>query len=282
MNIIDLETPLNTEKHPAPTADKPYPFYITEYGKTFRNTPCYQLRVDSPIACVQFVLSGTGMIICNERAYTVRAGDTFLLPEGSNHIYYSFVDNQFERIWINFRGELARALLVVYKLENQYVFAQTDTKALLENLQTVCREAVTPHDYAHHTAPLFLQLVQFLSDNRHNEGPTPDKPTETLRRYMDTHLTENIKIADMAKTLCFSEEHIIRLFKKAYGITPHQYLLQSKIRLAMLMLRTTDQSVEQVAERLNFADARHFSTQFKRFCGYSPTHYRRLIKQAPV
>ena len=39
MNIIDLETPNNTEKHFAPQTDNKYPFYITEYGKTFRNTP---------------------------------------------------------------------------------------------------------------------------------------------------------------------------------------------------------------------------------------------------
>ncbi len=39
MNIIDLETPLNTEKYFAPKTDNEYPFYITEYGKTLQRSP---------------------------------------------------------------------------------------------------------------------------------------------------------------------------------------------------------------------------------------------------
>ena len=46
MNIIDLETPLNTEKYFAPKTNDETPFYIPEYGKTFRGIPCYQLRME--------------------------------------------------------------------------------------------------------------------------------------------------------------------------------------------------------------------------------------------
>ena len=56
---------------------------------------------------------------------------------------------------------------------------------------------------------------------------------------------ENIKLCNLAIHFYLTEEHIIRTFKKTYGITPHQYILQSKIRIAMIMLRSTKDSIEE-------------------------------------
>ena len=78
----------------------------------------------------------------------------------------------------------------------------------------------------------------------------------------------------LAEHFYVSEEHLIRLFKKSYHITPHQYILQSKIRIAMLMLRTTKDSVEEISYRLNFSDPHHFSAQFKKLVGIRPLPYR--------
>lgn len=273
MNIIDLETPLNTEKHFAPPACDKEPFFITEYGKTFKNTPCYQLRMNSPIACVQYVISGTGVIICDNKIFTVEKGDTFLLPEKSDQIYYSNPDNQFERIWLNFKGELANALLKIYKIENSFVFKNTDTYEMLSEIQRLCKNAKTAEEYKRIIAPPFLALVQKLAENK-DEYIFRTDSVEQIRLYIDKNVTQNLKVSDIAKEFSFSSEHIIRSFKKTYGITPHQYILQSKIRLAMIMLKSTDLSIEDISEKLNFSDSHHFSTQFKKYMRRKPSEYR--------
>lgn len=276
MNILDLETPLSTEKLFGPQTEDMYPFYITEYGKTFKNTPCYQLRMNSYTACVQYVISGSGIIICDDKIYTVSGGDTFILPQGSNQIYYSNPDNQFERIWLNFNGKLAASLLKIYGLSGAVVFPVVDTQAILEEIQATCRRISDAQEYKNKTAALFLKLVQYISDNRKAGKNAPPEANERIRLYIDSHIMENIKISDIARRFSFSEEHIIRIFKKTYGVTPHQYILQSKIRLAMIMLKTADLSIEQIAERLNFSNSQHFSAQFKRLMGYKPTQYREM------
>lgn len=275
MNIIDLETPFNTEKYFAPKTDDEYPFYITEYGRTFRNTPCYQLRMNSPIACAQYVISGTGIIICNDNIYAVREGDTFLLPEGSNQIYYSNPDNIFERIWINFKGVFSDNILKIYGINDTIVFRNVNTLDMFIKIHDECKKLHDPVEYKNRTAQLFLKLVQYLSDNKQT---LPEKSTtvEQIRLYIDCHVTENLRVSDIARYFSFSDEHIIRIFKKIYGITPHQYILQSKIRLAMIMLKMTDSSIEKIAEKLGFSDSHHFSTQFKKLTGYKPTLYRSI------
>lgn len=274
MNIIDLETPLNTEKYIAPKTKDKYPFFITEYGTTFRNTPCYQLRMDSPIACVQYVISGSGVIICNDKIYNVNAGDTFLLPEGSNQIYYSNPDNQFERIWLNFKGELSRCLLKIYGLDKTVVFRNVNTFNIIQEIQEACRALTEPEEYKRVTAREFFKLIQFLAENN-KEEQTAVSSIENIRAYIDCHITENITISDIAEKFSFSKEHIIRIFKKIYGITPHKYILQSKIRLAMIMLKTTEISIDEISSRLGFSDSKHFSTQFKKMMNYTPSQYRK-------
>lgn len=276
MNIIELETPESTEKYYAPQTDNTYPFYITEYGKTFRNTPCYQLRMNSPVGCVQYVISGSGVILCDDRIYTVSAGDTFLLPEGSNQIYYSNPDNQFERIWFNYKGALGKTLLDIYNLNHTVVFRNVNTYGIFSEIYEESRRLRDAAEYKNLTSRLFLQLVQFLSENRQliNEVTST---IEQIRLYIDCHITENLRISDIAKKFSFSGEHIIRVFRKTYQITPHQYILQSKIRLAMIMLKMKTDSIEEVAVRLGFTDSHHFAKQFKRLTGYKPTEYKKIM-----
>ena len=280
MNIIDLETPSNTEKYFSPETDNMHPFYITEYGKTYRNIPCYQLRMDSPIGCAQYVISGSGIIICNQNIYTVQEGDTFLLPEKTNQIYYSNPDNQFERIWINFKGELAQTLLDIYNLNDTIVFKNVNTLDIFTEIHEKCKTLSNPTEYKNQTSQLFLKLIQFLADNKQTTTQTTND-IEQIRLYIDFNITENLKISDIAQNFSFSQEHIIRVFKKYYGITPHRYILESKIRLAMIMLKMTDMRIDEISEKLSFSDSHHFSTQFKRLVGYKPSLWRNSSQNAP-
>lgn len=278
MNIIELETPKNTIKYYAPQTKNQSPFFITEYGITLNDTPCYQLRMSSHISCVQYVISGSGVIICDNKIYTVHAGDTFLLPEGSDQIYYSNPDNHFERIWLNFKGELSKSLLKIYDIENITVFKNTNTYKLLEEIENVCISSENAEEYKRDTARAFLKLVQFLSENKGNAADT-GIPTEEIRLFIDRHITENLHLSDIANRFAYTKEHIIRIFKKLYGITPHQYIIQSKIRLSMIMLLRDDETIENISEKLNFSDPHHFSAQFRKFVGIRPSLYRQNLKK---
>ncbi len=277
MDVIALETPENTIKYTAPHIDDPEPFIFTEYGRTKKGVPCYQLRMASHVACLQYVVSGSGVIICDDKIYTVGTGDTFLLREGTDQIYYSNPDNHFERIWLNFKGQLAGSLLSVYGLGRRVVFHGCDTEQLLISVHERLREA-DPEEYHGLCAQLFLKIVQTLSRSRESERLAPSS-VEQIRLYLDLHIAENIKLSEVAKSLSFSKEHIIRLFRQTYGITPHQYIIQSKMRIAMIQLQATDNTVEQISESLSFSDPHHFSAQFQKYVGERPSAYRARMKE---
>ncbi len=247
------------------------------YGKTLSGIPCYQLRIDSPLSCIQYVISGSGIIICDNQSYTVTKGDTFLLPEGKSQIYYSNPDNCFERIWINFKGKLSKSLTDVYELDNSIVFHNTDTYDLLKEMHEICRSTSDPEEYKNKTAVVFLKIMQLLSQNKKNNVKRSDK-IEQIRLYIDRHILDEIDLSHIAEHFSFTREHIIRIFKQTYGITPYQYIVQSRIRIAMIMLRTTDNSIEKISERLQFSDAHHFSSTFKSHVGKRPSEYRKTSR----
>ena len=153
------------------------------------------------------------------------------------------------------------------------LFKNVNTLDIFTEIHEKCKTLSNPTEYKNQTSQLFLKLIQFLADNKQTTTQTTND-IEQIRLYIDFNITENLKISDIAQNFSFSQEHIIRVFKKYYGITPHRYILESKIRLAMIMLKMTDMRIDEISEKLSFSDSHHFSTQFKNLMGYKPSLYR--------
>ncbi|OCT13392.1 hypothetical protein A8709_17415 [Paenibacillus pectinilyticus] len=83
-------------------------------------------------------------------------------------------------------------------------------------------------------------------------------------------------ITQIAKQLGYTPAHCNRVFHKAYGVSPRQYLSTIKLRQAKLMLMDPTLSIEYIAEKLGYKDLSQFSKQFKRWTNLSPTAYRHL------
>ncbi len=273
MNLVELLAPEGAEIYKVNKAHD-RKLSITEYGITYRNMPCYQIRMNSPIACLQYVKYGSGIIISGDKMYRVGTGDTFLLREGIDQIYYSNPDNQFERIWINFKGELAELLFKMYGIDDIIVFKNTNTESLLKEIFCLCGSDTDCESCQDAIEQKLVQIVQLLSKNK-NSAPETDTSAEKIRTYIDRNITDNISLSDISKKFSFSREYIVRMFKKNYGITPHQYILQSKIRISMIMLKEGEKSIEEISDILSFSAPEHFSQTFYKYTGYRPSAYKR-------
>ena len=147
----------------APNTKDEYPFWLCQFGKTSKHTPSHQIRPHSHVSCIQYVISGSGIVISDDHTFNVRQGDTFILSEEKNQNYYSNSDGHFERIWINFKGVLGKELLKIYGLENTIILRNTNSLNLLMEIHEKCRLISDPEEYKKESAGLFLKLVQFLN-----------------------------------------------------------------------------------------------------------------------
>ncbi|MEM9274610.1 MAG: AraC family transcriptional regulator [Cyanobacteria bacterium P01_F01_bin.143] len=108
------------------------------------------------------------------------------------------------------------------------------------------------------------------------EGGLPPRQLEQVLDYIDAHLAQNIKLADLARLLDISQFHFSRLFKQSLGTTPHKYLSQQRVERAKQLLSKTDQAIIDIALECGFSSHSHLSKQFRQFTGMTPKAYRTI------
>jgi AraC-type DNA-binding domain-containing proteins len=96
--------------------------------------------------------------------------------------------------------------------------------------------------------------------------------------FIDEHYAEDIDLDAIAGEASFSKFHFIRLFKMAYGKTPHQYLTRVRIEQAKLLLEKGE-SVSDVCFAVGFDGVSSFTHLFKRFTKMTPSAYLRQQQQ---
>lgn len=111
----------------------------------------------------------------------------------------------------------------------------------------------------------------------------PVPPTRHLLRardLADRHYAEPVTVADMARAAHLSPAHFSREFRRAFGESPHQYLLTRRLERAAALLRTTDWSVARICLAVGMQSQGTFTTSFRTHFGRTPTEYRGTFKPA--
>ncbi|MBD3882421.1 helix-turn-helix transcriptional regulator [Phormidium tenue FACHB-886] len=106
------------------------------------------------------------------------------------------------------------------------------------------------------------------------EGGLPQIQLAQVLEYINEHLDQDIKLADLAQLLGMSQFHFSHLFKQSIGIAPYQYLLQQRIERAKHLLKQTDRSIMDIAFLCGFNSHSHLSKQFRQLTGVTPRAYR--------
>jgi AraC-like DNA-binding protein len=93
--------------------------------------------------------------------------------------------------------------------------------------------------------------------------------------YIDEHFADSLDLENIADAACFSKYHFLRIFRKIYGSTPHQYLTAVRVKKAALLL-AEGVSVKEACFSVGFESVGSFTGLFKRRMGVSPAAFQRL------
>ena len=97
--------------------------------------------------------------------------------------------------------------------------------------------------------------------------------TAALRR-IEAQADEPLSLADLAREAAMSPYHFLRSFRALVGMTPHQFILYTRLNRAAVRLRRTADSISAIAFAAGFNDLSTFNRRFQRIMGLSPSAYR--------
>lgn len=110
----------------------------------------------------------------------------------------------------------------------------------------------------------------------HSEAGCP-RAVNRAMAFLQASACDHVSLEDAARAAGIGLFHLIRLFTRHLGLTPHAYLTQIRIAKSRQLLRLGE-PVAQVALEVGFADQAHFTKRFKQFTGTTPAHYAKSMQ----
>ena len=113
-----------------------------------------------------------------------------------------------------------------------------------------------------------------LSLYNYNNGITSEEVANKINEFIDENLQNISSLSDICLRFNYSKDHIIRLFKESYGMTPHQYIIGKRISLAKKLLSSSNITIGDIVYKCGWRDSTSFFRAFKKSVGISPKQYR--------
>lgn len=123
-----------------------------------------------------------------------------------------------------------------------------------------------------------MQRLSALSPSVGQPGESPPSALADLARYLDEHCSEELSLELMSERAGYSTSHLVRSFRRYFGLTPHAYQLNRRIQFGRKALQQ-GATIADVAYKVGFADQPHFQRAFKKRVAATPGQY---LRSAPT
>ncbi len=216
---------------------------------------------------IMYVLHGTVRFIMEEESLDVHEGGVVFLPKGC--YYEAEFIGETEDFLVNFDGEELPTCKAPLFLREASVTLVSFFEALVED---------AAEERTHSLVALghFYLLIDALAVESARDESRESALVQRACRYLQSD--EKLSIATVARLCAISESGLRRLFKTHTGMTLLAYRRAYRLKEAMRLLENTDLSLSEIAERLHFFDAAHFSRVFHHMFGITPREYAKEKK----
>ena len=240
--------------------------------------------------CVEFlyVSRGYGIVVMDNQHFTARPGRLFVFPpfrlhkvqveESENnhyhrttmHIDQTIVEGhlqQFPRFQARFAQLVAgHAPAQAYDMSGDSDFIEA----------ILARFSLLSADPLHEDiAFLTMQLLALLPEQPVAIGPQQQTASAQIMQWVETHYARKFSLDELAEAVGLSRSYTSRIFRQQTGGSIHEYLLTRRIKRGCDLLRTTDLSIDDIAQKVGFSETTYFITCFKKMMQQTPLRYRK-------
>ena len=241
--------------------------------------------------CVVYVKRGDFLFDLSKDSYDSHSGH--IIIDKPNY-EYRLRPSAGECSIFNFTSDFYYQLLQDCNLNNSLFFSN-------ENILSLMLKAVPEADYLHHQVmkkvghagklemdnlvlEFLRQIIATLTNEIPEEGLNASMKTYHLRtvehakEYINENFSRDISLCELASHCCVSPFHFSRIFKKFTAYTPHQYLLNIRLKHGEMLLKNSAALVSDISFLSGFNSVEYFATAFKSRYLMSPSQFREKIR----
>lgn len=137
-----------------------------------------------------------------------------------------------------------------------------------------CTDGAVFEELAHGLPEAVLGVLETTRQLSLSPSAADERRISAALRFIEAHLTEPLGLEQLASTSKMSAFHFLRVFKQITNITPHQYIMRSRLHRAAVCLGTRSDRVIEIALESGFGDLSNFNHAFRTEFGVSPSRFR--------
>jgi AraC-like DNA-binding protein len=235
-------------------------------------------RSGFPYHSLEYVASGSGVVVLGDSAFPLRPGSLFRYGPRVPHRINVERGAPMVKYFVDFAGATAEQVVSAgpwAELRPLRMREPARLSALFDELLRVGRRRSTHTDRL--CVLLLEQILLLAADEALPDEDSPSAAWGTYQRcrvYIEKHGLRIRSLAEAAAACSVSEAHLCRLFQRYDVISPYQLLVRLKMARAAELLLNRRLLVREAGRRVGYEDPYHFSKAFKRVYGLSPEAFR--------
>lgn len=273
---------------------------LLNVGYAKLNTSWNFENVISPFTRMYYITKGSAKVYHNNQIFTLKPGYMYLIP---SYCYAKFsCDNYHEQFYISFLEEVNNGISI-YGLKNfnyeieadkndkkyfELLLALNSNREIMNSdpktydnkptLQDFIKqnEVLSTKDFLETQGLLTVLFSKFITSyNVQNKIQVANYGMQNILNYINNNLQLPITVVELAEICNYSPDHFSKLFKQVYKSNPNKFIQEKRIERSQLLLLTTNDSLNEIAEKVGLNNISYFSRLFKKHTGKTPAFFRK-------
>lgn len=229
---------------------------------THKNWVFYNVNVR--FSRLYYIIDGEAYYKENGHAVRFKKGHLYLTPVNTPFDLYENPDDKLLHTYVH---------IITLPEVTQFTEIKVEENTPLADAVSLWRKYARSEDYE-----LIANVIQFLISQISGNFLSGKTVAERTKQYLDNLEENELNTKAMSHALGYTREHITRAFSAMYKITPTRYFNARRMNVAIEKLYRGE-TIQSVAEHLNYATAAAFSKAFKKHFGSSPIRYVNALKR---
>ncbi len=255
--------------------------YVQEVGEFFANAGYFTRRENLPSHLLKYTISGGGILEYMGKTYHVGPGDCFWIDCQNYQNYYTDPEiGSWHMIWAHFSGDPCSTYYDKFMYHNQAPVVRLPEPCDIQDqlcnmIETYKQNRIDPTLDLRMSGILTDIMIKCTLASMRSEVRAVPQLIQDAQSYLAEHYNEENSLDMLSRKFNINKHHFIRQFKLYTGMTPHEFIISTRIHEAKQLLRFTEMTVSEVALKVGIEHVGHFINLFKRVEGMTPGAYHR-------